>query len=281
MFEAEGLAHAIVYCQELLKQDGQLIHTEKWQGVDIKQKPEMAMYEVSHISFSSPVSINGTPNIIALQQNVQPNLPWAEDHFLERVAGDPLNPGNEWRNWPWSNSADKFRMYDNQFSHTYMERYWPTYAGYLPGGYADYDELEEQEAEVRKGVRFDYGDLNDVISLIKREPLTRQAYLPVWFPEDTGVKFGGRVPCTIGYHFLMRNGEMDITYWIRSCDFMRHFKDDIYLTVRLLYWVLEQLAAKDRRWLAVKPGKLIMHIGSLHLFRNDYIQLFGGESENK
>ena len=30
----------------------------------------------------------------------------------------------------------------------------------------------------------------DVIDLLEREPFTRQAYLPIWFPEDTGAFHG-------------------------------------------------------------------------------------------
>jgi thymidylate synthase len=98
--------------------------------------------------------------------------------------------------------------------------------------------------------------------------------LPVWFPEDTGVVHGKRVPCTLGYHFWMRNNQLSIFYPIRSCDWMRHARDDVYLTVRLLLWVLDQVRTIDSSWKAVKPGELSMWIGNLHLFINDWNTMY-------
>jgi thymidylate synthase len=150
-----------------------------------------------------------------------------------------------------------------------MERYWPKYAGnpfYYPGN------SESQDATVIQGIRYEYGDLRDVVELLANDPYTRQAYLPVWFPEDTG---GGskRAPCTIGYHFMMREDKLDINYHIRSCDFIRHFRDDIYLTVRLQLWVLEQCRKLNPQWDDVTLGRFDMQIGSLHVFRNDYLMM--------
>jgi thymidylate synthase len=111
--------------------------------------------------------------------------------------------------------------------------------------------------------------------------MTRQAYLPVWFPEDTGIGDGGRKPCTLGYHFLVRNDRMHITYHIRSCDFVRHFRDDIYLTARLVWWMIDRLTEDHDHhfWSGVKPGMFVMHIASLHMFVNDYIAMFGKEPQ--
>lgn len=276
---------AIADTATALKTRSQLVHTDKWQGVDISKKPEMATHELLHHSLH--VRLNGIEDLETYRLDIEPNLPWADDHFLERVGGAPINPGVEWANWPYGNSAKAFLDGTGQFNHNYMERYWPKYAGLYVGGPTrtpdDWRSAAthfQPEANPRKGVRYNYGDLNDVVSLMARDPLTRQAFLPVWFPEDTGGN-NGRAPCTLGYHFIMRDGELDVTYYIRSCDYVRHFRDDIYLTVRLLLWVLDKLRHDDesrapqfRRWAAVKPGRFIMHITSLHLFRNDFATAF-------
>ena len=112
-----------------------------------------------------------------------------------------------------------------------------------------------------------------LVNLLLVDPYTRQAYLPVWFPEDTG---GGdkRAPCSLGYQFIMRADQLHCSYFIRSCDYLRHFRDDIYLTVRLQQWVLTQCQLKDSDWSRVKMGTFTMHITSLHLFRNDYLNMF-------
>lgn len=194
---------------------------------------------------------------------VRPNLPWAEDHFQERIGGQPLNPSPEEANWPYavaSNSAHKNEA--GQFSHTYPERMWPKFASVgvtRPNG---------REVFVpHNGIRFEYGDLADVIQSLKNDPNTRQAYLPIWFPEDTGMpaREQERVPCSLGYHFMQRGRGMQCTYYLRSCDFRRYFTDDVYMAGRLL-----QHVAREVQGLSVwTPGKLIIHIASLHVFRGD------------
>lgn len=264
-----------------------IVHSDHWQGMDITAKPEMATHELTHCVFS--VDMDGMMyddekalrgNFLGVLQNdIKPNLPWADDHFEERVSGAPMNPGAEWLNWPYGASAARF-LEDGKFNHNYMERYWPKLAGVIDPPTADYNEWQAEFSSLPQGIsphhgiKYEYGDLGDVCALLASDPLTRQAYLPVWFPEDTG---GGskRAPCTLGYHFLCRDGRLDVSYTIRSCDFVRHFRDDIYLTARLVEWVIghsRRLATGSRStfWDDVRPGRFVMSIGSLHVFRNDY-----------
>ena len=247
----------IEHLTERMRAQSYSVHTEKWQSIDISKRPEAEMRELMSVYFQVALMHE---NLEHYQKEMGPNLPWADRHFeIERVSGKPINPGTTWREWPYAHSADKFRRIDERFSHTYAERYWPKQAGELyPPGYP------------LQGVRYSYGDLRDVVTLLAREPLTRQAYLPVWFPEDTGVVHGERVPCTLGYHFLMRNNYLHLFYPIRSCDFVRHFRDDLYLTLRLLFWVLDELRKIDSSWKTVRPGMFSMWIGSLHCFVNDW-----------
>lgn len=262
---------AIKAAHHFMKERSGIVHTEKWQGTDIKHRPEAAMHEVMYFNFN--LYLNGD-NLDWYRKDIKPNLPWADDHFLERVSGEPLNPGKEWANWPFAHSANNFRDEEGRFNHTYMERFWPRFARY------NKFEIEEETSPFpppvgRQGIQYRYGDLNDLVEQFLHEPLTRQGYLPIFFPEDTGLANPDRKPCTLGYLFFMRKNRMDITYYIRSCDLVRHFQDDLYLTVRLLLWVLEKLKSRDVRWLDVKPGMFRMDIGSLHCFRNDYIKLYG------
>jgi thymidylate synthase len=239
------------------------VHTEKWQGMDVSKRPEATMRELLFQSFQ--VLLRGE-SLDMYAKDIQPNLPWADHHFEdERASGEPINPGETWKIWPWGHSADKFRTEGEQYNHTYAERYWPKFAGQTRGGH-----LLPGTRTPHRGIRYEYGDLRDVVNLLHREPYTRQAYLPVFFPEDTGVVHGGRIPCTIGYHFLLRGNALHIVYQIRSCDFYRHLRDDIYLTVRLLLWMLESLRERDSFWYQVPPGMFVMHISSLHVFINDW-----------
>lgn len=245
------------------------VSTAKWQGIDVSTKPEMTMHVVYNHSLQFPMK---TDELDYHRRIIKPNLPWADDHFEERVGGEPLNPGREWEHWPYAKSADTFRDDNGQFNHNYMERYWPKYAGMTDKG-EDIDEYMERLVP-HKGIRYDYGDLSDVVDLLLREPGTRQAYLPVWFPEDTG-SHEGRRPCTLGYLFQLEKRKLNVVYYIRSCDFIRHFRDDVYLTVRLCLWVLNMLRMQDPSWKEVVPGEFVMHIANLHIFRNDRKMLFG------
>lgn len=268
---------AIEDARDLLSRSS-VVNTGHWQGVDIKNKPEAATYEITHFSLNVPliyVASRAKNPLAAWETDICPNLPWANNHFLERVSGVPLNPGVEWKNWPYANSAASFLDRGGvKFSHSYAERYWPCNAGgSMP--IKTVDDFAPGYGEHHMGIYDRYGDLNDLIDLLVREPTTRQAYLPVFFPEDTGAHHGRRVPCTLGYHFLQRNNQCDITYYIRSCDFVRHFRDDIWLTLRLLLWVIERCREQSDVWKAVKPGNFVMHIGSLHMFVNDFAKEFG------
>lgn len=289
-YEFPDFQAAIEQAQVQLQFRSKVVHSARWQGSDIASRPEMATHELAHVSFCVDMGKMKVPSACVgatlgtLQEQIKPNLPWADNHFDERVSGTPMNPGTEWRNWPYNKSAERFLDERGKFNHNYMERYWPKHAGMVPGATVDAQDWRQRALQSmdiheppHRGIMYGYGDLNDVVKLLAEDPYTRQAYLPVWFPEDTG---GGskRAPCTIGYHFLMRDGKLDTTYQIRSCDFIRHFRDDIYLTVRLQLWVIEQVRKINPDWNDVTLGKFIMSIQSLHLFRNDYTMLFKGHS---
>jgi hypothetical protein len=261
----EGSMAAI--CQALhwhLLLEGDEVDTGHWQS--LKDVPHTKTRELFRVCVETPIPQRAD----IAQFMVEPNLPWAEDHFQERVGGAPTNPGSQFMSWPWYDPNWKAQAgEDAKFSHTYQERMWPRFApeGARPGG-------GDVTASLA-GIRYRYGDLQDVVNLLHREPTTRQAYLPIWFPEDTGAHHGERVPCTLGYHFMLRGGLLHVTYHIRSCDFLRYFRDDVYMAMRLGQWVLNELSVDleegqpDTVWSSVQMGILQMNIGSLHVFEND------------
>ena len=275
------------------------VHTEKWQGVDISDKPEMVSHELMNYTFT--LDLDGVENLQHWRDDVQPNLPWADDHFKERVCGYPLNPGIEWENWPWGKNASKFLNFDgDRFNHNYMERYWPKYAGMYsfpsrtsddfilrvgdwrdgPGTQDEFPIWNLDNLMPRWGIRNEYGDLNDLVQSLATNPLSRQEWFPIFHPEDVGDVVGGRKPCSLGYQFWVRGDRLHVYYPLRSCDFFRHMQDDIYLTIRLLLWVLNkcrelqwQDSPGEHFWNKVKPGTFTMHCTSLHVFANDMITM--------
>lgn len=354
------------------------VPSSPWQGLD--PKPEFATYELMNYTFTHALS--GIEDLQHWRDDVKPNLPWADDHFAERVCGEPINPGVEWANWPWGTSADKFRepsvrvmgrddwaylagiidgegsfstrtangnkayprikitqvdkdflsqlhekwgvgtfreysadgnplsdrqsyiwrisskaevrwvldgclpylrlkrgsalqaltfldpketVYDPEprFNHNYMMRYWPKHGGRD----TDYSNF---------GIYNEYGDLNDLVGQLVKNPQSRQEWFPIFHPEDVGEVVGGRKPCSLGYQFWARGGKLHVYYPLRSCDFFHHMQDDIYLTIRLLLWVLNECRKRDNTagyWNEIKPGTFTMHCTSLHVFANDMIAM--------
>jgi hypothetical protein len=227
----------------------------QWQGLDIRGDASKVTWELREAVLQL-----GMPDTMSqAQAMISPNLPWAEDHFQERVGREPLNPPPSAKTWPFAQTGHEDHVDEfGKFSHTYPERFWPKHAG---EGMVEYN----GETVTHVGIRFRYGDLDDVVWRLIQNPLTRQAYLPVWFPEDTGAPEGERVPCTIGYHFMIREGRLHVSYTIRACDFMRHFRDDVYMAVRLGQWVRDQLPHEGQ----LEMGELTMHVGSFHIFKGD------------
>lgn len=266
-----------------------LINRGRVHAQDVSTRPEFATHELSNVTLTMSV----TTLMSALQSDLAPNLPWAEDHFQERVGGKPLNPAPSEAWWPYAQQGNKSHKDGVVFSHTYPERMWPKRtrgvkippAGWVGDvesrdGYWVYEGTEQRvdmstwdEVE-NVGIRYRYGDLNDVVNLLDRDPFTRQAYLPIWFPEDTGAVDGQRVPCSLGYHFIRRGPYLDCQYYMRSCDLFRHFTDDAYMAARLMQWVCEQLWQKQDIHHCTEPyypfvGSLTMYIANLHCFKGD------------
>lgn len=243
----KSLSKAIIYTKEKLYNFGSKVDTYYWQSTKI-ESPETL--ELLNHGFTSPIP----HSIEELQSEVNPNLPWAEDHFKERVSGKPLNPGKEYKNWPFykrDSSNDYHRTESGgKFSHSYMERIWP----------------KKANKKRNQGIRYDYGDFNSIVELLNKDPNTRQAYLPIFFPEDTGCEHGERIPCSLGYHFIIRNNLIHVVYNMRSCDYLRHFRDDVYLACRKTQWLLSKLQSKNPQFSEVSLGTLTMYITSLHVF---------------
>jgi thymidylate synthase len=239
--------------QEFIKTSTLAIVSD-WQGNKDFEGEGMKLVRNRNLEFDIPETME------ELQQQTHCDLPWAEDHFQERMSGEPTNPGKTYKYWPYHKDLDLSKYKTELFSHTYQERYWPAFANakksFDGGSYKNF------------GIHFQLGDLNDVINLLNGNPKTRQAYLPIWFPEDTWAAGNNkRVPCTLGYYFWIEDNKLYCNYIIRSCDLFRHFRNDIYLTGRLMQEVLDFLNfGRDDKY---KLGTMTMMIFNLHLFNKD------------
>jgi hypothetical protein len=228
----------------------------KWQQLDVSESDLHATYELLNVSvwYDMPKTKGDALGFI------RPDMPWAEGHFQERVAGKAVNPGDWHDKWPYHSGRVELHQHGGKYDHNYMERFW-----------AKDVESSFSESGTFYGYRFQVGDLEDVVHQLVDNPGTRQAYLPIFFPEDTGATQGQRVPCTLGYHFIIRDGQLHVQYNMRSCEIYRHFTNDVYMATRLGHW----MAQKVNNYLSlgigdgVEPGQLTLNIVSLHGFVGD------------
>ena len=158
------------------------------------------------------------------------HLDWVDAELKERLSGLPYNKA--WKLWPemW----EEF-LRDGKFSYTYPERLCCK--------------------------------IDSTIEEFKRDPFTRRAYINLWNDEDyINLAREDRVPCTIGYSFLQRDGYLHMEYKMRSCDFASHFMHDVYFAV-----ALQEHLAKKLGW---KVGHFIHNINSLHIYAKDVKEVF-------
>lgn len=240
------------------------INRGRWQTLDVSQSAAHDTRELRNVALFLDVP----DTLWALWEQIPADQPWADNHFDERVGRVPLNPAPSYKIWPYHNGDKDRHVTNTVFSHTYPERYWPKRAG---------DDMPKYNGVVTPniGLRFEYGDLDGVVGQLVGNALTRQAVLPVWFPEDTGA-IDRRVPCSLTYHFMADGDDvLSVWYSMRACDFYRHFTNDMYLTARLLQWVCAEVARRGGAHF--KPGQLNATISSLHLFEGDVKKVTGND----
>jgi len=213
---------------------GTLVRTETMQHFDVTGKEEFDTMELMNYGYTVT-----RPNY----QEVQGvHEAWVEQEWRDRLAGD-LNPGFSWKERPeiWEPMLERSQYKQNmgkvgKFSYSYSQRM---------GG----------------------NHLRKLIEEIKVRPNSRQLYLPVWYPNDEDKRVEKRrVPCSLGYHFMLRGGQLHITYMMRSCDFVTHYGNDVALATMLL----EYIARMTKK----KMGSFNHFVGSLHAYRKDLEGVF-------
>ena len=87
-------SEAIKWTKDELSNHGYTVKTERWQGIESPDD----MWETMNHSFQFFI-----PHTIKeLVDEIKPNLPWADEHFDERVGGQPLNPPPSHVRWPFA-----------------------------------------------------------------------------------------------------------------------------------------------------------------------------------
>lgn len=108
------------------------------------------------------------------------------------------------------------------------------------------------------------GQLEDVISILGRDPGSRQAIAYVGDPTNARAAYQGRspdVPCTIALHFLIRGGALHLSVAMRSNDLWLGLPYDLFC-----FTTLQAIVAGR---LGVPVGSYFHLANSLHLYERD------------
>lgn len=98
-------------------------------------------------------------------------------------------------------------------------------------------------------------DLQDVIELLRAEPLTKRAVVTLCGEGN------GKVPCLNVIQFLVRNAALHVLYFARGQDVYKKFYADAMCVGRM--------AREVAAGLATPPGSLTAMLGSCHLYSRD------------
>ena len=162
-------------------------------------------------------------------------IKYCKQEIKDRCSGQPLNPGNSYK--IRSDMWNKFLEGNNKFSYQYAERLWTN------------------------------DQFKNVIECLRNDPGTRQAVLSVWNPtldmQSNKLGGGNRIPCSLNYQFMIRNGRLHCIYSMRSNSAIEHCPIDLYCATGLMEYVVKKL---KNTYPDLKVGSLTYVCGSLHAF---------------
>ena len=130
------------------------VGVDRWQTLDVSGSDAHRTYELlqASIYYDMPRTKDEAEKFI------QPDQPWSEGHFQERIGGKPINPGYWHAHWPYHAGQVELHQKSKKYDHNYMERFWPTGLMIDPG--------TGEPSEPFSGYRFAVGDLQDVVTML-------------------------------------------------------------------------------------------------------------------
>jgi thymidylate synthase len=162
-----------------------------------------------------------------------------DQEVKDRTSGKPLNPGNSV--YERMNVWNQFFEENGRFSYQYAER------------------INDPDLEVNQ--------IQKVINELRESPDSRQGIVQIFNYTKDHKRIGGkrRIPCSMHYQFLLRNGKVHACYVMRSNDLYGHFAVDIIVAARLQMYIAEQLGKG--------VGSFTYFSGSLHAYQKDFDEL--------
>ncbi len=98
-----------------------------------------------------------------------------------------------------------------------------------------------------------------IVNTLKKDNDSRQAVISLWRPNPSEAK---DKPCTLNFHFMIRNGQLNLHVTMRSNDAVWGQNYDVPSFSLLLLVIAGSLA--------VKPGHLYLTANSLHIYEKHF-----------
>ena len=216
----ENTKEALNEIERDIMEMGIIVHPFTMQNKNVKDDENYSTLELQNYSFTILNTSDAIDHV--------PNRDWALAEFEERIAKEFTNPGEAYKKRV--NIWEEFLNEEGKFDYTYNERINA------------------------------FDQLNKVIKELKENPDTRQAIIQIHEPKDVDSMRKNRIPCSMYYQLMVRRGQLDIIYNMRSSDFDTHFRNDIFLATALRDYIAKKIG--------IPSGLFHMNSGSLHRFKN-------------
>jgi thymidylate synthase len=213
---------------------GSIVRLKTYQNIDISEDEDYVTRELIGESFKllDNVKSEEIRDYIKVVKG-ESWYEWVEKDFEERISSSYVNPGKAF---------------------AFVAPYWDKFMNKL--GLQDYTYNE------RLGRKLEF-----LIEELRRDPSSRRAFLNIWESGDMIATLSERrVPCSLGYIFLIRSGKLHVTYLMRSSDVMQLLLIDLYMVQRLKEYIAEKLG--------ISLGTTTFFANSLHAYQKDIKAVF-------
>jgi len=223
-----------------LKKCATTVHTSTYQNKVIKDDPNMTTKEIQAFEF------------MIVDTSDKDEMPgctpeWCKAEFKERVSESSVNPGEAYKLRP--------EVWNEFLVHK---------VGIYPSVNPNGDEKDVFDYTYNERISY---QLKYIIDELRINPETRQAIIEVHNNQYDLQGLGGRkrIPCSLLYQFMIRDGALDVIYIMRSSDFATHFQNDI--------WQADELRRYIASMIGIPVGKFFMFVSSLHCYKRDWEKL--------
>lgn len=227
----DNIEDCISECRRNVSELGTEVKLKTYQNIVIENDDNFVTKELIGESFKLTNNVTSEKVLDYISQTKGEQWYYfCRKEFLERISSEHVNPGISMK--------------------ALKDEYWEKFLN--KSGKHDYTYNERIRSQI---------DL--VVEELRRDNGTRRAVLSIWNPtiDNANSLREIRVPCSMYYQFLVRDGRLEVIYTMRSSDVMSLLDVDIFMTLSLREFVAKKLGLEN--------GNSHFFIGSMHAYKKD------------